>query len=162
MSQEIPLFYPETSPEAPKTGVLPSFSLEKTENTQKVGLEGLSQTELLDLHTKVESRLTGIRLSELNLEKETLLQYQKAKKLQEDANNDKEVPMNQRAQVQNSLGNLLERLSKMQLELYNSEALKRLKAVVIKVVKAQPKEFQDQFFEMLDGEVDAAEREMME
>lgn len=163
MTTETAPFYPENSPEAPKSSGLKDFSLDKSDNASKYDLEKMSQSELLALHSKIEARITGKRLSEVNLEQELLLQYQKAKVLQEDANKpNADVPMNQRAQVQNSLGNLLERLGKMQIELYSSEALKRLKAAVIKVVKAQPKEFQAAFFELLDQEAAAVEQELAE
>lgn len=141
---------------------LRKFSLAKTENSSKTDLDSLNQVELLELHAKIESRLTGIRLSEVNLEKETLIQFQRAKALQEKANEAKDVPVNQLAQVQNSIRNILESLGKMQMDLHDSETIKRWKAALIRVVKAQSEEFQKAFFEALDHAAEATEKELME
>jgi hypothetical protein len=158
----------ETSPDHPlspenppkKTG-LRSFSLGTEVKSSKIDLDKLDQKGLLELHAKVESRLVGMRLSDVNLEKETLLQFHRAKMLQEDANKSgTEVPMNQRAQVQNSLGNLLTTLAKMQMDLHDSESIKRMKAAVIKVMKEQDKAVQDRFFELLELEFERVETEM--
>lgn len=163
MNQETSGFPPDSLPEGPKTRKLHDFSLNPSENTSKHDVSSMSQAELLELHAKVEARLTGIRLSEVNLEKETLLQFQRAKALQEDANKDKsEVPMNQRAQVQNSLANLLQSLAKMQMELHDSETIKRWKAALVRVVKELPIEQQTKFFELLEMEATATEAELSE
>lgn len=153
------------SPENPSNSTgLRSFSLKKEPVSSKTDVDSMSQEELLALRAKIDSKLTGIRLSDMNLEQETLIQYKQAKQLQLDANATGEganaVPMNQRAQVQNSLASLLKDLAKMQMELHDSESLKRLRAAVIKVVRMQPKEFQDQFFDALDAEFQAAEAEL--
>lgn len=137
------------------------FSLEKSANTSKNDIDSLDSSQLLALHARIEAKLTGLRLSDVNLEKETLLQFQRAKVLQEDANKkDSGVPMNQRAQVQNSIAGILGTLSKMQSELHDSESIKRMKAAVVKVVRTLPKEAQAQFFELLEIEFQQAQAEM--
>jgi hypothetical protein len=113
---------------------LRDFSLHE-EPVEEFPLEGLSEEKLLELHSKVESRLGGLALTEVNLVKETLLQIKRAKVLQELATSEKGTPMNQRAQVQNSLAGLLTQLSKIQIELYSSERIKRIQNAVIRVVK---------------------------
>lgn len=147
------------SPE--KQPVLQDFSLEKSQISSKMDLNSMDQAQLLALYVQIEAKLPSLRLADINLEKETMLQLVRAKQLQEDANKkDSGVPMNQRAQVQNSIANILSTLAKMQMELHDSESLKRLRAAVIKVVKAQPKEFQAQFFDMLETEFAAVEKEL--
>lgn len=143
-------------------GGLRDFSLEKTKNTSKFDIERMSQEELLLLHSKIEQRITGVKLSDINLEKETLIQFQKAKLLQEKAGESKDVPVNQLAQVQNSIRTILESLAKMQMEIHNSEAIKRLKAAIVKVMKTQSKEAQDAFFDMLENEVGLIEQTLSE
>lgn len=143
-------------------GGLRDFSLEKTKNTSKFDIERMSQEELLLLHSKIEQRITGVKLSDINLEKETLIQFQKAKLLQEKAGESKDVPVNQLAQVQNSIRTILESLAKMQMEIHNSEAIKRLKAAIVKVMKTQSKEAQDAFFDMLENEVGLIEQSLSE
>lgn len=143
-------------------GGLRDFSLEKTKNTSKFDIERMSQEELLLLHSKIEQRITGVKLSDINLEKETLIQFQKAKLLQEKAGESKDVPVNQLAQVQNSIRTILESLAKMQMEIHNSEAIKRLKAAIVKIMKTQSKEVQDAFFDMLENEVGLIEQTLSE
>lgn len=138
---------------------LQDFSLQPEDNDSTVKLDAMSVQELLDLHARIESKLGGLAITEVNLVKETLLQIRRAKELQEKASTDKGVPMNQRAQVQNSLGNMLVQLGKMQSELFNSERIKRIQQATIKVVKRMPKEYQDQFFELLEHELDVAAQE---
>jgi hypothetical protein len=153
---------PDFTPFVQNQSGLRDFSLSKTENSSKHDISALNQAELLDLHAKVEARITGLRLSEVNLEKETLLQFQRAKTLQEKANDTKDVPVNQLAQVQNSIRTILESLGKMQMELHDSETIKRWKAALVRVVKAQPKEFQAAFFEQLDAAGQEVEQELQE
>jgi hypothetical protein len=160
MTSETAGFPPDSLPEAPKSSGLASFSLEKVENTSKYDLNSMSQADLLALHSKVEGKLKGLRLSEVNLEKETLIQFQKAKALQEKANAASDVPVNQLAQVQNSIRTILESLSKMQMELHSSEEIKRWKAALIRVVKELPKETQTKFFDLLETEAQAVEQEL--
>lgn len=123
-------------------------------------LQGMTQEQLLILHSKVETKLEGVRLEDVNLVTETLLQLQKAKILQEKAATDRSVPMNQRAQVQNSLSNVISTLAKVQTELHSAESIKRLKAAVIRVVKTLPKDAQDNFFMLMEGEITQIEKDM--
>lgn len=139
---------------------LQDFSLQPEDNDGAVKLDGMSKQELLDLHAKIETQLGGLALGEVNLVKETLLQIQRAKALQEAASEKSSgVPMNQRAQVQNSLANLLTQLGKIQVELYSSERIKRIQGAVVKIVRTLPKKQQDAFFDMLEVELAAAAQE---
>lgn len=149
----------ENAPDAPK---LASFSLAKTEKTPKFDISGLNQEELLELHAKVEANIVGLRLSDVNLEKEAFLAFQRAKLLQERATTTNDVPVNQLAQVQNSLRNTLDGLAKLQTELHSSETIKRWKAALVRVLKKQPKPFQDEFFEAIEHEATVVEQEMSE
>lgn len=162
MTTETPAFYPESAPEAPKKSGLSDFSLAPSTNIDKFDLKGMNQADLLTLHAKVESKLVGIRLSEVNLEKETLIQFQRAKQLQEDASTTTDVPMNQRAQVQNSLANLLTSLAKMQMDLHDSESIKRWKAALVRVVKELPKEQHAKFFDLIDHAAAETNKELSE
>lgn len=131
---------------------LRDFSLHE-EPVEEFPLDGLSDDKLLELHAKIEGRLGGLALTEVNLVKETLLQIKRAKVLQELATSEKGTPMNQRAQVQNSLAGLLTQLSKIQIELYSSERIKRIQNAVIRVVKTLPEPQQAAFFDMLEVEL---------
>lgn len=141
---------------------LRDFSLDPEDNGSEdaLKLDSLTQEELLALHAKIESRIGGLQLTEINLVKETLLQIHRAKVLQEDASKPNSgTPMNQRAQVQNSLAGLLTQLAKMQMDLYSSERIKRIQSAVIKVVKTLPQKQQDHFFDLLEIELEEAAKE---
>lgn len=146
----------------PKPGSLKSFSLANTAKTPKFDLDRMNQDELLDLHAKIEAKLTGLSLADVNLEKEALIQLKRAKALQEKASTGSDVPMNQQAQVQNSIRNILEGLASLQIKLHDSETMKRWKAALIRSVKAQPKDFQVTFFTLLEDEAQVVEQEMVD
>lgn len=161
MSNEFP-----SSPEEALTGVpentgLRDFSLEIKPKSSKTDLNSMDQSELLALRDEIDAKITGTSLSEINLAKEALLQLQKAKQLQVDAELDKKsIPMNQRAQVQNSIKGIISDLAGIQMKLYDSEYVKRLKAAVVKVVRTLPKEQQTQFFDLMDMEAEKVQAEM--
>ncbi len=143
-------------------GYLDDFSLQApVEGPETFDIEGMSQGELLALHGKIEGKLTGLTLEEVNLTRESLLQLQKAKILQAEATKKgTNVPMNQQAQVQNSIASILLTLAKVQMELYTSERHKRIQSAVVRVVKTLPKPQQDQFFTLLEQELKEAEKSM--
>lgn len=119
----------------------------------EVFLNGMNQVDLLSLRDKIDGKLTGITLADVDLVSEMLFQLKRAKELQNDTKKDTTVPSNQRAQIQNSLGTLLERLSKYQIELHSSERLKRIETVLIRTMKTQPPEIQTAFFEAYTKEL---------
>jgi len=145
-----------------ESGQLKDYSLHEPPKSKKVGdLDSMSEGELLALRSQIDSRLTGTKLSEVNLTKELLIQLRSAKLLQAKVTEaDSDVPANQKAQVQNSIGGIIMNLSKIQMALYDAESMKRLKAATIRVVKTLPKPQQDQFFELMDLEIEEIEAEM--
>jgi hypothetical protein len=145
----------------PQAPGLVAHSLQPVEKIDLYDISTMDEVDLLKLRDEIEQKLQGLTLADVNLVKETMIQLKKAKLLQIEATKkDSETPMNQRAQVQNSIASILDKLGKMQTELYDSEKLKRLQAAVVKVVKQLPKESQVQFFEMLEMEFAVAEAEV--
>lgn len=132
---------------------LQDYNLQPDEAAPAPGIDTMTREQLLELHTKIEQKIGGLALTEINLVKETLLQIHRAKALQEAASNAKDAPLNQKAQVQNSLGTMIKDLIKVQVALFNSERIKRIQGAVIKVVKTLPKPQQDRFFELLEEEL---------
>lgn len=139
---------------------LKDFSLDiEANNEPTYKLSELTNMQLFELRAEIEQRLGPQTIEEVNLIKETLLQIHRGKALLEEATKkDSAVPMNQRAQVQNSLGSMLTQLAKMQMELYTSERVKRIQVAVIKVIKTLPKLQQDAFFEQLEYELGEAHK----
>jgi hypothetical protein len=138
---------------------LQDFNLQPEKKRESLDLDTMSREQLLALHSKIEQKIGGLSLTEVNLVKETLLQIHRAKALQETASTAADAPLNQRAQVQNSLGTMIKDLAKMQSGLFNSERIKRIQIAVVKVVKTLPKAQQDHFFELLEEELARAAEE---
>lgn len=140
---------------------LGDFQLHSNEKKSKLDIDRLDQAGLLHLRAQIDAKIVGTSLSEVNLVKETLIQLQFAKVLQADAGKTiNSVPMNQRAQVQNSIAAILDKLTRIQATLYSAEYTKRLQATLVKVLRTLPHETQVMFFEMLDLEAVELKAEM--
>jgi enoyl reductase-like protein len=140
---------------------LPTYGLHKDKASASLSVESMDQAQLLALHSQIEGRLEGIRLKDVNLVREALIQLQKAKALQAEANQKESgTPVNQRAQVQNSLANILQSLARIQDSLHNSESIKRLKAALVKALKTLPTEQQEAMFAAMGTEIDLIKAEI--
>jgi hypothetical protein len=96
-------------------------------------LEGLDDEELIALRLRLDKRL-NLDLKELNLAEELGMQYRSGQILLASVQDDKGVPANQRAQVFNSVGNMLKDIVKQQKVVYDAERLKRFESTFIKVL----------------------------
>lgn len=77
-------------------------------------------------------------LSELDLDQELLQQYKDAKQLFKDIELDDETPMNQKAQIMNSITAILTKIVENQTALYDSERVKLIESILIDVLKQYP------------------------
>lgn len=109
-------------------------------------LQGWTQKQLHSLRVEVERHMTGIVLADMDMTKELMVQYQRNKILQEDIQDDNDIPTNQKAQVSNTVANLLKMLTAGQIELHNSERAKALENILTVVLKQFP-DVQEKFFE---------------
>ena len=92
-------------------------------------------------------------LGDINLQAETIRLFRQTKKLLATVLKDVRTPANQKAQVANSLSSLLRALSTQQIELYNAERLRRLEAVIIRMVRDLPDEHAERFLAAYEAEV---------
>jgi hypothetical protein len=74
-------------------------------------------------------------LKDLDLDKELLDQYQSAKQLLKDVQYEEGVPLNQKAQITNTITSILQAIIKMQQDLYNIEKIKLIENVLIETLK---------------------------
>ena len=86
-------------------------------------------------------------LKSLDLDAELYNAYAKAKNYLADVQSDDSIPLNQLAQLMNTISAILKEIVKMQTDLYNAERVKKLEAAMIEALKLAPKEAQDAFFE---------------
>lgn len=124
----------------------------KTEGWHKY-VKHLDQKDLVNFREVVDSYLTEIRMDDINLVQSLLIQVKKAKILQKEAQNDKDVPVAQKVQTANSLANMLKDLSKIQMEIYNSERIKRMEGAIVRALKTLPTEAQEAFYETYGLEI---------
>lgn len=123
---------------APRTA--PTHSLQ-------IDLSGLEADQLLELRARVDNLLPVRSLKDLDLAQELVLQVQALQALQTRVMNDAgETPVNQIAQVANSLSAALGNLIKVQSDVYTSERLKAIESVLIEAVKTLPNDAQEAFF----------------
>lgn len=110
-------------------------------------LEGLDDTELLALRHRLDKKL-NLDLTQLNLAEELGMQYRSGMILLASVQDDSETPANQRAQVFNSVGAMLEKIVKQQKIVYDAERLKRFEASFLRVMQELPEGSRRKFFDL--------------
>ena len=93
-------------------------------------------------------------LKDLDLDKELLEQYQSAKKLLTDVQYEEGVPLNQKAQITNTITSILQAIIKMQQDLYNIEKIKLIENVLIETLK-EHETLRDAFLEKYEAALKA-------
>ncbi len=98
----------------------------------------LSVAELLDLRDEVEKKLPPLKLQQLDLAKELIVQFYKIKELQQAVLMDTELEPNKQAVVIKACTDALQQIVKLQQDLYNAERFKALENYMIESVRALP------------------------
>lgn len=119
---------------------------EISQNSQN-SLENLGAEELWALRQRIDEILPPGKLKDLDLAHELVLQLKIAQKLQEETLADMDTPANQKSQVLNAVAGAIQAISKLQVELYDSERLKRIEACLIETVGILDPADQEAFFE---------------
>jgi hypothetical protein len=115
------------------------------DRSAKTALTTLTESELRMLRAEIETLLPGDVLREMNLEEELVRQYRKVVLLQDEVLKDDEIPANQRAQVAGQVASTLQHLIKMQTEFHTSERFKEIENLMIKHMRALPKDVAEAF-----------------
>jgi hypothetical protein len=110
-------------------------------------LDGLSDEELLSLRHRLDKKL-NLDLTKLNLADELGLQYRSGMILLSSVQDDEGTPANQKAQVFNSVGTMLQNIVKQQKVVYDAERLKRFESAFTKVLEDMPVESKRKFFDL--------------
>lgn len=108
-------------------------------------LDEMEPEQLIEVYEEVRKRLPPIHIAKMNVEEELLLQFHTIRKLQTEIIGEDGVAPNQKAQVANTVGNCLERIAKMQDEIYDSERFKRVESLLIRMLRKLPKEVAEEF-----------------
>lgn len=94
--------------------------------------------ELIRIRDEITQALPPIKLSEMDLENEMLLQFHSVRQLQTDCLSDTTLPLNQRAQVSNSVSSVLTKLVELQSEVFSSERFKLIESILIRCLRTLP------------------------
>lgn len=109
-------------------------------------LDSMAPGELLDLYDRVAALLPAMKLSDVNLAEELVLQFQRVKSLQA-----KVIESNssaqQKAAVVNACGSALQHLVKLQTDLHNAERFKAIEGLMVKYMKRLPLDVATQFMD---------------
>lgn len=128
---------------------------EKPTDQLGVNLAAYPVSFLLGLRAEIDAVLPPMRLSEMNLEKELVLQYQTAKALQTDTLSKNLTEANKKAQVVNTTAATLQSLVKMQADFHTAERFKKIEVLLIETLRTLPAELVAKFFERYERELGA-------
>jgi hydroxypyruvate isomerase len=111
-----------------------------------------------DLHHKTPEpkflhQLPPVDLATLDLNQELADNLTAARQLRLDITHD-DTPVNQKAQVMNTITTILTNLVKLQTDLYNSQRQKELEGVLIQTMQQMPEEVQEIFFNLYTKNTD--------
>lgn len=120
---------------------------------ERLAISELSEVELLELRAEIDQFLPTKALTDMNMERELVLQLTTVQHLQMAVLRDNSVPANQKAQTVNSVAASLQALAKLQTEIYTSERLKALENIMIQTLQTLPKEAQEHFLEAYEGAI---------
>jgi hypothetical protein len=112
-------------------------------------LAKMSEEDLLILRGQIDERLQ-VELKHINLTEELGLQYRQGQALLKDAQDDPEIPPNQRAQVYNSVASMLDKIIKLQGEVYSQERLKKYEAAFLKAASIMDATARAAFFDLYE------------
>lgn len=109
-------------------------------------LAGVPPEELRALRAEIDRILPPEGVGGLNIEHELVSLFRETKLLLQTIKTDSDTPVNQKAQVANSMAGTLGQLVKLQEDLRREETLKLMESCLIDSLKALPDEARDGFF----------------
>lgn len=115
-------------------------------NVSDIMLDHLTPMELYTLRGRIDAVLPTASMAELNLEEETVRQYQTVKALQANVLGGNDEP-NKKASVVQACATALQMLAKMQGDVHTSERFKRIENLMIKYLKLLPVETAEAFID---------------
>lgn len=121
--------------------------LEPPPSARKPTPTELSVDELLEMRAQIDAKLPVKDLKDMDMARELVLQVQALQALQRRVLREEETPANQVAAVANALSSALSNLVKMQNDLYTSERMKRIEAILVECVQTLPMKAQKEFFD---------------
>lgn len=100
---------------------------------------------LIQCMDEIKRLLPPLTLAEMNMEEELLLQFHSVRDVQNRVLNDDVTPVNQQAQIANTVGATLAKLGSLQMEIYTSERFKRIENLLIRALRKLPETTAEEF-----------------
>jgi hypothetical protein len=112
----------------------------KTKSTSAYNWDLIPKDDLLRYYDEIGRRLPPVELSKLDIEKELMIQYYTVRALQSSVMDDDEIPLNQRAQVANTVASSVKALADLQEKVYTSERFKAIENLLIRTLVKLPED----------------------
>lgn len=123
-------------------------------SVDSIDLDHYSTEDLLRLRDRIIKKLPSTTIEDIDLSQEMVLRYIVAKELLDDAATDDTVPLNQKAQANNSLVNMLKELSAQQKLLYDTTRAQRLERALAAALRIHP-DLETVFYDTYEAEASA-------
>ena len=138
-----------------------TISFDDNASNQRFHWSAMPLETLLRYKLEIEAHLPPTKLRDVDVEAELVTQLRLAQAFQARVIDDMEIPANQVVTAINSVSAVIEKLSKLQIELAAAENLKRMEAAFIKAVEGLPDEAIEKFFLSYDriARVEGVEQE---
>jgi hypothetical protein len=129
---------------------------EETSSTPTFSWSALPLETLLRYKLEIEACLPPTKLKDVDVESELVNQLRTAQRLQAKVldYDEASIPLNQVVQAVNSVSAVIEKLAKLQIDLAETENLKKMEAAFIKAVQGLPTEAVEAFFSRYDRAAD--------
>lgn len=112
-----------------------------------LNLAKFSAAEMIAMYEDIRSKLPPISLDKMNVEEELLLQFHTVRALQNQVIADEGTPVNQKAQVANSVSSSLKQIAELQNSVFDSERFKRIELLLIRVLSKLPEDTASAFLD---------------
>lgn len=131
---------PSQSPKASRTpyeGEMPTYPW--------TAMEADDLIKYRDEITEALRSKVAMKLDTVNLEEELLLQMHISRGMQTEFKDDDDIPLSQRVALVNSVNSVIERLIKLQAEVYDSERFKAIENALIRAMDLVPEDVAAKF-----------------
>lgn len=114
-------------------------------SSRGLSLDDLDVGGLLALRDEIDQRLPALKLTDMSLDEELILQFMRVRDLQTKVLDDSRISAQQKSTVVNSVASTLAQLIKLQTDLHNAERFKAIENLMVKTIKRLPLEVANEF-----------------
>jgi hypothetical protein len=115
-----------------------------------VDISTYTTADLLRLRSRINARLPDVSLEDMDLAEELVSTFRVAQQMLNDAQNDDDTPLSQKAAATNSITSALKALAELQKGLFTAQRMQRIESALTKALEAFP-ELQEKFFDAYEA-----------